>query len=799
MDGTIETLEIIIRAKVDEAIKSIQTLTDSIKKEVNYSVNQVEKLSQKMEDIGKVKINVAKLTKDIDKVKDKIKEINNEEINPKINTYNIEEFRENIKGIVTSSESVKSKISSLGAEFSNAFKSIYDSHLGDSIKKGLEMGISGAKNIGKKAGKGLITGIKGSIKGISSILKNTFSKAGDNISNAMNRGLKSIKRFTLSLLSVRGAFQLISKVTSSYLSYDQQLNDSITNSWNVLGSLLAPALEYVVNIFARGVSYIAAFVKALTGIDLVAKANTKSMKNQAKATKEASKQLAGIDDINTLSSNSSSGGDSGVNPITTESIDMGLLDNVVKKVREIVDLIKNGNFEELAKLFSSSLISGLKNVSGFIKGLNVKELGENVSSFLENIDYSGIFTGIVEVFGEATLKFTEFMGKIKWEKIFKNLYKGFSDAIAKITEYLGQIDFSKIGEKYTEIITNIDWGTLASNILELIWSVLSQLGSLLSGIDFGAIAKKLSETFKTIIQKITELFQKTDWGKLGKTVIDKILDFIFNIDWVGIIKDLFNLLVVAIGSLVSLLVTAVGELISRVWNRVLEFFGVHSPSKLLQDFGNNIVAGLMNGLNGVKEKVVKLFTDVWNGIKNVFSKVGSFFKDTFTTAWEGVKKVFSTGGKIFDGIKEGIENVFKTIVNKLIKGINTIISVPFKNINKMLNKIKDVGIGDVKPFSKLWSTDPISIPKIPQLATGNVATEPTIAMFGEYSGARSNPEITAPQKTLESSFRKVLAEQNNTSDQHITVNVAGKNFFDEVINYINDKSERNGVSVIKEV
>lgn len=54
------------------------------------------------------------------------------------------------------------------------------------------------------------------------------------------------------------------------------------------------------------------------------------------------------------------------------------------------------------------------------------------------------------------------------------------------------------------------------------------------------------------------------------------------------------------------------------------------------------------------------------GIKSVFSNVSTFFKDTFTTAWSKVKEVFSKGGKIFEGIKEGIAEQFKKIVNSLI-------------------------------------------------------------------------------------------------------------------------------------
>lgn len=121
----------------------------------------------------------------------------------------------------------------------------------------------------------------------------------------------------------------------------------------------------------------------------------------------------------------------------------------------------------------------------------------------------------------------------------------------------------------------------------------------------------------------------------------------------------------------------------------------------------------------------------WEGIKNAFAPVATWFKDTFTKAWTGVKNVFSTGGKIFSGIKEGIENTFKTVVNGIIGGINKIVAAPFNTINGMLNKIRDISFLDISPFKSLWSYNPLTVPQIPLLAKGGIATSPTVAMFGE--------------------------------------------------------------------
>jgi hypothetical protein len=38
--------------------------------------------------------------------------------------------------------------------------------------------------------------------------------------------------------------------------------------------------------------------------------------------------------------------------------------------------------------------------------------------------------------------------------------------------------------------------------------------------------------------------------------------------------------------------------------------------------------------------------------------------------------------------------------------------------------------------------------KVPKFATGTVATQPTMGVFGEYSGARTNPEIVSPKNDM---------------------------------------------------
>ena len=309
------------------------------------------------------------------------------------------------------------------------------------------------------------------------------------------------------------------------------------------------------------------------------------------------------------------------------------------------------------------------------------------------------------------------------------------------------------------------------------------------------------EWIKEKLQKVRDWIYSIDWQGLGSKVYQKIKDFFMNQDWVGLVeswaetmgaifgakwgfifgflkdawKDIKNYFKEWIdkahelgGSWVDGIIMGIANAIKdiAVWiyehvfkpfiNGFKKAFGISSPSKVMAEMGGYIVEGFVQGLSNIWAKVktiidnlktnmIKAFTDIWNGIKKVFSTVGTFFKDTFTKAWESVKKVFSSGGKIFSGIKEGIVEAFKTIVNKLIDGINTIVAKPFNALNSTLNTVRDTKVLGKKPFSGLWDKNPIPVPKIPKLARGGIVNNPGAGvLMGNYIAGESGAEAVIP-------------------------------------------------------
>jgi hypothetical protein len=255
--------------------------------------------------------------------------------------------------------------------------------------------------------------------------------------------------------------------------------------------------------------------------------------------------------------------------------------------------------------------------------------------------------------------------------------------------------------------------------------------------------------------KIKEIFQPAaDWFK---GVFDKVYNFL---------KPVINN--------IKIIVTGLWDIIKAVFSVVANWFN----DKVIQPVVNK-VAPLWN-------KLKTAASDAWEGIKSVFSKVSDFFKETFSKAWTKVKEVFSTGGKIFDGIKDGIVNAFKTIVNAIIKGINKVVAVPFNAINKVIGKIRGVSIAGISPFGGLSD---ISVPEIPLLAKGGIVDSATLAVIGE----RGKEAVLPLENNTE--WMGMLANmlyQRLGGNTPIILNVDGNTFATTAISTINRHTEQTG-------
>lgn len=660
-----------------------------------------------------------------------------------------------------------------------------------------------------------LAGLGGKFKNVLTGSKNL----GKTFTSTFNSGIKSIKRFAMGLLSVRTAVSMVSKAMQSYLSYDTQLSDSIQNCWNVLGSLLAPVLEFVVSLFSKAVSYVNAFVQALTGINLVARANKKAIDSQAKSTKKLSEAQSSLDEFHTVNTDNGSGNDN--KPITIEPVDMGKLDFLfdwIEKAKQLlatlfdpikqawenkgqafIDSLKNA-FEGIKNLgiaVFSSILEVWTNGTGQTIVENILQMWTNVfnivgalaQAFANAWTNAGNGTAIIQAIADIFIAIQDIVISISNSLLNWVMSENFQNALNIVFGILRDL-FGYAQEIASWIATMYETylAPVADKILDCISRIIIAIGSVWE------FLKPVIDTIIDVIMNVLEPVIDGLYGNIGGIidVLSGVADFItgvFTGDWSKAwdgIKLIFSGVIDAIVSLFRGLYNTIVALLQGAWDIIKSIWSVVSSW-----FNNAVIKPLGNLFNGIWNTLKNGAQNAWNGIKNIFSSVASFFKNIFTNAWNGVKNVFSTGGRIFSGITEGIVSAFKKVVNTIIAGINKVVALPFKGINTALKKVRDISFLGIEPFKGLIKL--IDIPQIPSLETGGVLDQETIVRVAEYSNAKSNPEIVSPRDMMKETMKEAIEESGmNNQSQQVDVNITGELTAkgDDLV-YVYDKNKKD--------
>ena len=190
------------------------------------------------------------------------------------------------------------------------------------------------------------------------------NKFGLTVSKNFSKGISSVKKFALSLFSIRSIFSLVSRASSSYISHDTALANKLQAVWVGLGSLLEPLINSIANAMLKLVGYINAFVKGLTGADLLAKGINKSLNNAAR---NASNLVAPFDEISNINENSSGGG--------LDTSWVSAFDNIELNQKWVTFFEKLGkSFKNLSSYIpiiigSAALLTGLLGINQILLGI----------------------------------------------------------------------------------------------------------------------------------------------------------------------------------------------------------------------------------------------------------------------------------------------------------------------------------------------------------------------------------------------------------------------------------------------
>lgn len=529
------------------------------------------------------------------------------------------------------------------------------------------------------------------------------------------------------------ALRTMRKMLLSTIGADKQMSTSLAQIRGNLISAFAPIYNYILPAIrtllawlAKLTAVVSVFINSLFGKTASqADASAKALYNQASATKAAGdaaektkKQLSGLDEMNRWESKDSSGGGGGSSGIAPKF--------------DLSDQVDTGKIGKIAAV--------------------VRELSPYVAAVAA---------------GFAAWK----IGK----KFLGNLSKAKQLALAvagAVLMAINVVDMLKNGINFDNLTGYIIGAAAAVTGLGLAFGVLSgAITAIVAGLVLLGVA------IRDVI--------KNGFNSKNLTAITVAL------------LTIGGAIAIITGAWIPLLIAAIAAVVVWIvakWTSIKEWISktISSIDAAFEQFLANVEEGVAAAVDwviekwtavkdwfsGLWEKVSSGAVAAWDGIKSAFKSVPEWFQSKFRDAWQKVKDVFSTGGRIWSGIKEGIESTFRTVVNAIIRGMNTIIAVPFNKINSMLNTIRNAHFLGISPFQNMWGVNPLPVPQIPMLARGAVipANRQFLAVLGDQ---RNGNNLEAPESML----RQIVREEAGGagSRYEFIARLDRRTLFDEVI------------------
>ena len=675
-------------------------------------------------------------------------------------------------------------------------------------------------------------------KGARSVLKTfgTLVKSGiGKITSSLAQSGKGLQTFLNRLGSIAAGalvFNVISAGLRNMTNYMGQALLSSASLRTALGNLsgaaqtaaapliqvLTPALTALASAAATVFGYIAQLVSFLTGTTVSAASDAaagvagvgSAAEETAQQVKDASKSLAGFDELERLSepqqdTGSGGGGGAGASQIVPNYDFQGkspFLDS-------ILDAIKAGDWYQVGELVAQKLNEGMAAIDwGPIDATAIRwatNLYNGLNGAVQNLDW-GLLGSTIGNGLNTVLHFIDtFFQGFDWVTLGAGIGTGLNGLFATIDwAALGRVlsdKFMALLQTLHGFVQTFDWAALGLD-------VAAMLSAALANIDWVQAAGDLGTLAIGILTAINTALSQADWSSVGQT----IMGMFAAIDWLGLIQQLVELLAntwplvltavlipalsawitgtllpaigawiteVAIPAILGWLGSIVASIVSTIglWPALLIAAIVALFAALVAVIVSNwedicdwfsgkwddFVAGWNDFWDSVAfcaqewwKSVTTEWTNFWNGIVDKFNALKSGLSQAWDAFWTGLSD------RVAD-IWNGIVNTVKGAVNSLIGFINGMISAVVGGLNSAIDALNSlsVDIPDWVPVvggNRLgFSIGHVTAPQIPYLAQGAVipANREFLAVLGDQSHGTN---VEAPLDTIKQAVAEVMED-----------------------------------------
>lgn len=504
----------------------------------------------------------------------------------------------------------------------------------------------------------------------SSILFSTIFGAISQIKQAVKEGSDNLVQYS----------DTYNKSISGMVSSLLYLKNAWTAAFAPIINVVAPYVSAFIDMMARALNTVGQFMAALTGKGFVVQAKkawkdygasiadtsknaSKGLNNTNDAAKKLKKTIFGFDELNVLTSNddtgsnggSGSGSGSGGGYTGPSPSDMFETIKVPDSMKDLADKFKEAlaksDFTDIGRMISDKLSNALESIQWNKVYRHAENFGKDIATFL-----NGLIT----------------------PRLFYDLGKTIANSIN--TAFHAANAFA----------VNFDWSNLGT-------SLAASIIGFFRNWDAGLTAETFSHFGTGLIEAIKSFVDTLNGNQIFYTIGQKLVDFIFGIDWGQLTYDVVGLSL----SLLNALAGLPQQLKKGIRERILEkIFDAESEEELKEkvrefvikgatvinenltewynaagELINGLKKGIVDGLKNIgawiKENVVdpfiKWFKDLWgiNSPSTVMAEIGQWILPGFLNGVKsGLADVLSWFGSLPGKIKDALGNAKDWLVEK---------------------------------------------------------------------------------------------------------------------------------------
>lgn len=581
MDGYLK-----IKTKIDnkDVDKGITELEDKIKKLQADNANSSKEQDSLQQEINKYE----ELCNKADAYKQKIKELKEEKAN----------FSSQFNGSIPDSQMsnynlIQSQLESTQNKYKNITNEI------DKQAPKIEKVYSKLDKVKAKQveNNNKITEFKQKIEQIN---LNKIQNGLDNVGKGIQKQIGKIGKMAMAVFGIRTAYNAVRSAINSVSQYNSQVSADFEYMRYCIANMLAPAVQWLVQLLYTALSYVNAIASAWFGINLFSNSSAKAFQKMqksasgtAKSAKEIQKSLQGFDEMNILQDNSNN--DYGSGGISTPSMDLSAMQGEAPEwLKWIIDN------KDLILSVMTGIISGLL----AFKALNLAASLGLIKNELLGIKALGIGTliaGIVYTV-QSLMKYLE-------NPTFTNLggsIQGIGVAIVGLALIISNLPLAVVGA----IV--LIWGTIVKYWDQIKSFFQSGINWLTSKSDwiremFGDTIGDIYDNFVKALQDILNWVDKMMNGI--KSNFNEIISFVKNIfagNWEGAWQNIKNIF-------------------SNIWNGMKDTVGMIFSliSKMAINIGTTVGSTIAGAFKAVVNGVLWAIENILNKpIRTVNSLIG---------------------------------------------------------------------------------------------------------------------------------------------------------------------------------